>query len=148
MKLLFLFLCLTSISFGQMGLGTLKGTVVDGNNEPLPFTRIIVYSLGENRSFMAGVESDFDGKFLISSLSVGVYDIELTNMSFVMDTLIIENVEILPETITFLDSVEMTQTIRYHSGCLCIPEYPNEVRLNIDPFGRSTIIDPEDIRRH
>lgn len=130
-----------------MGLGTLKGTVVDGNDEVVPFVKVVVYSSESlNEGIKAGGYSDFDGKFLISNLSPGIYEVELTNMSFGMDTLRLSNVEIHPDMITSLDTVEviMSEVIIDCPG----PWRPSEIKRSMDPFGRSITIEREDIRRH
>lgn len=62
-------------AFAQTGLGSIKGTVKDKESgEPLPFVKILVMQNGQQKGFAA---TDFDGKFLVSSLPPGEYDVEI-----------------------------------------------------------------------
>ncbi len=146
MKVFLFFLLFWQVNFAQSQIGTLQGVVVDENHEPLPFVKVIVYSSDEKQSFISGVESDFDGRFNIRNLAPGVYDVQLSDYAFGLDTIRIENVKIQLDQITMLDTVEMTQ-IEF-TDCICLPYYPSEVKRSMDPFGRSIKIESEDIKRH
>lgn len=74
---LFLAILLLSVSsgFAQTGTGSIKGTVLDkSTGEPLPFVKVVAFQGGQQKGFAA---TDFDGKFLISSLSPGEYAVEV-----------------------------------------------------------------------
>lgn len=145
MKVLLFCLFLTPFSFGQIGLGEIKGTVFDNDGEPAIFVKVLVVNSDDtNRTIVSGTESDFDGKFYIRSIQPGQYD--LTFYSIDHDTLTVEGVVVKLEQITFLDELKMhrIEQIDYDFG-LDVPYTPR--RTIEDPFGRSTIIDPEDIRR-
>ncbi len=76
LKLLCAILLLSaSFGFAQTGTGTIKGSVVDeSTGEPLPFVKVVVLQNGQQQGFAA---TDFDGKFLVSSLSPGEYAVEV-----------------------------------------------------------------------
>lgn len=76
LKFLCAMLLLTgSFGFAQTGVGSIKGTVKDAKSgEPLPFVKVVAFQAGQQKSFAA---TDFDGKYLISSLPPGEYDIEV-----------------------------------------------------------------------
>ena len=64
-----------SFGFAQTGTGSVKGTVTDkSTGEPLPFVKVVAFQAGQQKGFAA---TDFDGKFLISSLAPGEYAIEV-----------------------------------------------------------------------
>lgn len=68
-----LILC-TGFAFAQTGSGSIKGTIKDKESgEPLPFVKVVVMQNGQQKGFAS---TDFDGKFLISSLAPGEYDVE------------------------------------------------------------------------
>lgn len=62
-------------AFAQTGTGTIKGTVTDkATGEPLPFVKVIVYQADQQKG---AAQTDIFGKFQISSLQPGQYDIEM-----------------------------------------------------------------------
>ncbi|MGV6860486.1 MAG: carboxypeptidase-like regulatory domain-containing protein [Putridiphycobacter sp.] len=68
---------LLSVSFAnaQTGRGTIKGSVVDKEtSEAMPFVKVVVYQNGTQKGYAA---TDFSGKFIISSLEPGKYDVEV-----------------------------------------------------------------------
>lgn len=65
------FLCLPA--FSQVGSGTLQGTITDSQTgEPLPFVNVVVFSNGTQS---AGVNTDFDGKYVVKPIDPGTYDV-------------------------------------------------------------------------
>ena len=69
------FLLSAGFAFSQTGMGTIKGTVTDKESgDALPFVKVIVFQNDQQKGFAA---TDFDGKFLISSLTPGEYDVEV-----------------------------------------------------------------------
>ena len=68
------FLLSAGFAFAQTGTGSIKGTVTDKiTGEVLPFVKVIVYQGDQQKGFAS---TDFNGDFLISSLSPGDYDVE------------------------------------------------------------------------
>jgi hypothetical protein len=76
LKLLFAVLTLSvGSAFAQTGTGTIKGEVIDGETgEALPFVKVIASQGGTQQGT---AKTDFDGKFTISSLTPGEYDVEV-----------------------------------------------------------------------
>lgn len=67
------------IAFAQSG-GTIKGKMIDkSNNEPLPFANIVVFKGG---SQVAGTMTDMDGKYTISALTPGTYEIQASYVGY------------------------------------------------------------------
>ena len=148
MKTIFLFLLLTLGHFvhGQSGMGTIQGTLIDENSEFVPFGRVMVYS-GEpsSETFVAGGQSDFDGNFRTNSVIAGDYNLVIIDYVSGMDTLYIDNVIVTADAITFMEEIEMKRDRSNHAK---IPRVPSPIiKIEHDPFGRSTIIESEDIRR-
>ena len=142
---LFLFL-LFQIQTVQSQTGEAKGTVVDQNNESVPFARIMLFTSDDEATFVAGLETDFEGKFRLTGINPGTYDVQLSDYAFGHDTLRLVGIDIHADQIRMLDSIEMKQTIDYQGGCICLP--PNyQVKRNMDPFGRSVRIESEDMIR-
>ncbi|NVK63562.1 MAG: carboxypeptidase regulatory-like domain-containing protein [Flavobacteriales bacterium] len=143
MKLLFLFIFFAQFSHGQMHYGTIRGKVMDKNGEPGMFVKIVaVDSKDSSQNFVAGCQSDFDGYFQLNALKAGEYDLIFSSSEH--DTLIVEDVLVQLERITFVDSVTMNNVEFDCSNC--VPMEPIR-RTFEDPFGRFTTIQPEDIRR-
>ncbi len=68
-----------SLAIAQSG-GTVKGKIIDKeNNEPLPFASVVLKKGG---SQIAGVTTDFDGKFSFPALTPGKYDLEATYVGY------------------------------------------------------------------
>ena len=67
------------VAFAQSG-GTIKGKMIDkSNNEPLPFANIVVFKGG---SQVAGTMTDMDGKYTISALAPGSYEIQASYLGY------------------------------------------------------------------
>lgn len=151
MKVFFFFLLISPFSFGQIGLGSIYGTVVDDVHQiPLPFAKVCVYASGDQSGpIIAGTETDFDGRFQLNSINPGVYDLEITDFVSGYDTLRLEDIRVSPESITRLVHIEMTSSeIIWCDFCFGygIP-VGTLYSLELDPFGRSITIKSEDIRR-
>lgn len=145
MKILLFFLLISPLSFAQTEAGSLQGTVVDHDGQFLPLVRVSVYTSGTDfREIRAGVETDFDGNFRIVGLAPGRYDIELKDVAFSMDTFRLTGIDIHPEQITSLGTVELEMKDQEFSWCCCI----TLPVVQLDPFGRSITINKEDIRRN
>lgn len=60
--------------------GTIKGKMIDKtNNEPLPFANIVVFKGGAQ---VAGTMTDMDGKYTISALAPGTYEIQASYVGY------------------------------------------------------------------
>lgn len=103
--LLVSFLLTMSYSFGQTGLGSIKGTVTDEDTkEPIPFAKVI---LKQNGIVKGGANTDFDGRFQINSVAAGSYDVEVRNETEGYQPLSLEGVIVASEKITFLDDLKI-----------------------------------------
>ena len=72
------FILITTLSFSQ---SVITGTVIDGEfNDPLPFANVILKNAA-NESFIEGITTDFDGKFLFEVVD-GTYLIELSYVGY------------------------------------------------------------------
>lgn len=143
MKGLLFFLFLSTISFGQNGLGELKGTVIDENDLLVPLVRVLVFTKENTNSEIKGSAiTDLDGNFRISNLSPGIYDIEFSDIVSEIDTLRLANIEIQADRITFLDNVTIKR--KEFIGCY-LEKWPSRT-FYLDPFGGPTVITSENIR--
>ena len=106
LNLLFVCICLTvSYGFSQSGLGTVKGTVMDGDTkQPLEFGKVV---LVQNGSVKGGANTDMDGKFQINSISPGEYDVEVRYDGY--QTAVTTGVIVSAEKITFLDNLSISK---------------------------------------
>ena len=147
MKVLVFFLLVSQFTFGQFGLGTIHGAIVDEDCEMIPWMRVQVYSNDDKSVINDETESDFNGRFMINGLPVGTYNLVLTSDEE-FDTLSIANVQVESDRITFLGEIKMS-TNKSFLGAR-IPEIiPAPVQRGFeDPFGRFTIIKEEDLRKH
>ncbi len=60
--------------------GTIKGKMIDkSTNEPLPFANIVVFKGGAQ---VAGTMTDMDGKYTVSALSPGTYEIQASYVGY------------------------------------------------------------------
>jgi hypothetical protein len=75
--ILSIFLFSTQFVHSQTGLGSIKGSIIDGDSkQALPFCKVILF---QNGSVKGGATTDFDGKFQINSVAAGSYDVEIRN---------------------------------------------------------------------
>lgn len=92
-------------SYGQTGLGTIRGSIVDKESkEPIPNT---VVAVKQNGQLKGNALTDFDGKFLINSLAPGQYDVEFSNPGEGYQARAIKGVVVTSDHITFLDNEEL-----------------------------------------
>src|SRR5690606_26264703 len=65
---------LFTVSFAYaQSQGTIKGKMLDKETgEPLPFANVVVMKGGQQ---VAGAQTDFDGKFTVTGLGAGTYDL-------------------------------------------------------------------------
>lgn len=146
MKVLVFFLLVSQFSFGQFGLGTIHGTLINDDGEFTPFIRVRAYSNDDKSVIKDETESDFDGRFMINGLPEGTYNLVLSSDEE-FDTLSISNVQVESDRVTFLGEIKVS-TNKSFLGAR-IPEIIPPVQRGFeDPFGRFTIIKEEDLRKH
>lgn len=94
-----------SYGFSQSGLGSIRGTVTDGNSEePIAFAKV---KISLNGSVKGGATTDFDGKFQINSVDPGSYDVEVSSQEG-HQPIKLTGVIVSSDQITFLDDLKMT----------------------------------------
>ncbi|MES2799111.1 MAG: carboxypeptidase regulatory-like domain-containing protein [Bacteroidota bacterium] len=97
----------SSYGFSQTGLGTIKGTVTDGDSkELLPFCDVVLIQSGNVK---AGAKTDFDGEFQINAVSAGVYDVEVRNSAEGYQPTQLTGVVVSADKITFLDKLTISK---------------------------------------
>ncbi len=93
--------------FSQTGMGSIKGTIKDGDTkQPIAFAKVVLFQGGSVRG---GSTSDFDGKFQINSINAGVYDIEVRNESEGYQPTSLTGVIVSSDNITFLDNLTIAK---------------------------------------
>lgn len=100
---------LLTVSYGytQSGLGSVKGTVKDGDTkQPIPFAKVLLIQSGNVKG---GATTDFDGKFQINSVGAGEYDVEVRNEGEGYQPSSLTGVIISADKITFLDNLTITK---------------------------------------
>ena len=96
-----------SYAYSQTGLGTLKGTVTDGDNkQPVAFSKVLLLQGGNVRG---GATTDFDGKFQINSIAAGTYDVEVRNEAEGYQPFRQTGVILSSDKITFLDDLVISK---------------------------------------
>ncbi|MCE2713472.1 MAG: carboxypeptidase regulatory-like domain-containing protein [Cryomorphaceae bacterium] len=96
-----------SYGFSQTGLGTIKGTVTDGDTkQPIAFCKVVLFQSGNVKG---GATTDFDGKFQINSISAGSYDVEVRNEAEGYQPFRQTGVIVSSDNITFLDDLVLTK---------------------------------------
>lgn len=94
-------------SFSQSGLGTIRGSVIDGDTkEPVAYAKVLLL---QNGTVKGGANTDDDGKFQINSISPGSYDVEVRNEGDGYQPSSLTGVIVNAERITFLDNFEISK---------------------------------------
>ena len=94
-------LLISSTGLAQVGSGTLKGTVTDGDlGDPLPFASVVVFLNGNQ---VSGTNTDFDGKYTIKPIAPGTYDVLLSFVGYQPKK--ITGVKITANKIQFVNAV-------------------------------------------
>lgn len=92
-------------TFGQSGLGELKGNVIDAKTKaPIEYSKVLIY---QNGNLKGGANTDEDGGFHITSLAPGSYDVEVKNEGEGYQAIRLNGVIISGDRITFLNSGEL-----------------------------------------
>jgi hypothetical protein len=93
--------------YAQTGLGTIRGTVKDGDTkQPIPFCKVVLI---QNGNIKAGANTDFDGKFQINAVSAGEYDVEVRNETEGYQPSARTGVLVSSDRITFLDDLTISK---------------------------------------
>jgi hypothetical protein len=102
LNLLIVSVLLTTVyGFSQGGLGTIRGSVKDEKTKaPIFGSRVL---LKQNGNIKGGANTDFDGKFQITSLTPGEYDVEIRNEGEGYQPTVLTGVVVSSDKITFLD---------------------------------------------
>ncbi len=96
--LLVALICAT-VSYAQVGSGTLKGKIVDkGTGEPLPFVNVAIY---KGDKAIKGTTSDFDGNYTIDPIEPGSYDVQASFVGYTPTK--VTGVVVRSNVITFQD---------------------------------------------
>ena len=104
--LLVSFLVTVTSAYAQVGLGSLKGSVIDADTkEPIPFCKVL---LTLNGRVKAGANTDFGGKFQINSVAAGSYDVLIKNETEGFKSISQTGVIISSEKITFIFFIAKT----------------------------------------
>jgi Carboxypeptidase regulatory-like domain len=110
-----LLLCATFFMFSSLSANaqtTLSGTVRDTETgEPLFAANVVILQDGK---IIAGTETDFDGKFTITSLAEGVYDIRSSYTG--MEEVLLKKMPIKMGKTNFVN-IEMEGNIVCHYPC-------------------------------
>lgn len=94
-------------SFSQSGLGTIRGSVVDGDTrEPIAFAKVLLLQDG---TVKGGANTDDEGKFQINSIAPGSYDVEVRNEGDGYQPTALTGVIVNAEKITFLENMEISK---------------------------------------
>lgn len=105
--LLVSFLFTATYSFSQSGLGTIRGSVVDGETgEPVPFSKVL---LKQDGTIKGGANTDDEGKFQINSIAPGSYNVEVSNPGEGYQPTSLTGVIVNADKITFLDKTEISK---------------------------------------
>jgi len=101
LKKLTFFISVLFITFSALGqsVGTIKGKMLDKTTgEPLPFANIVAMKGGIQ---VTGTQTDFDGKYTLTALPPGEYNVQATYVGY--QPIKIEGVIVSAEKITFID---------------------------------------------
>lgn len=94
-----------SVSYAQVGQGTIKGKMVDkSNGEPLPFANVVVLKGGAQ---VAGTMTDFDGKYTIPALTPGKYTLQATYVGY--QPIKVDNIIVNSGKITIVPDIKAGQ---------------------------------------
>ncbi len=107
-KLTLLFVgVLLTVSYGytQSGLGSIKGIVTDSDTKtPVAYAQVVIKQDG---TIKGGANTDEDGKFQISSISPGAYDVLVRNEIEGYQPQELQGVIVSSDQITFLDDLNI-----------------------------------------
>ena len=77
-RLLYLFLAVLISGAAIAQTGEIQGKVVDENGDGIPFANVAIFNGGV---LVTGASTDFDGKYSVSALTPGRYDVEASYQS-------------------------------------------------------------------
>ncbi len=131
-------------SFGQGGLGTIRGTVTDvETKEPIPFCKV---TLKKGDAVVTNAQTDFDGKFQMNSIEVGTYDVEVANTDEGYKSSKLVNVVISSNQIRFLDDLTLAKSATSDLEEFVVTAYKIPL-INKDGGASGATVSREDIAR-
>lgn len=95
--LTFLFIVCPTLMVAQQNMGSIKGQITNSLNEPIAFANI---TLLNSEEAIIRTTSDFDGLFVLEPIPPGAYTLKYSMIGY--DTLLIKELEVLANEITFL----------------------------------------------
>ena len=123
----------------QQGSGTLSGRVLDIDGAEISFANII---LRQNGHIITGGTSDADGSFTIKPISIGYYDVEVSNIGYKtmnLKGINIQNGKITYQTYTLEDDISLLNTVQ-------ILEYKNPL-ISADKTSQRATINSKDLQK-
>jgi len=121
----------------QVVHGTLKGKIVDEDQNTIPAAKLVLEGQGVKMQMVA----DFDGGFKFSALTPGKYTLKTWSMG--MDTTSMSNIEIKPESITMLGDVGlrvsslMGKTFEFVYEPPLVDSEPSKIQIGIGDIKHS-----------
>jgi hypothetical protein len=108
--------------------GTIKGTIIDEKTkEPIPFASVVIEKEG---TLIAGGYSDIDGKYVINSITPGMYDLKVMEITHYINH--IKDIVIKSDYVIYKDFVLKEKLTLTHIDY--IPNYIGKIPLiSIDP---------------
>ena len=108
--------------------GTLQGTIIDQEGEPLPYATVLVF---KGDYFVNGARTYEGGTYKVFSLEAGLYEVKV---KFLNSEQQVEGVSIVSDEITFLDvSMEIIHEIRCCG--MIVPFQPPLFEKDPEPSG-------------
>ncbi len=92
------------VALSSFGQGSIKGKVLDESGEPIPFVKVVLY---QNGNLSSGASTDFDGKYKISNITPGSYDLEVKYVGY--QTYRIEGVIVKGSQLLPLDDIVLVE---------------------------------------
>lgn len=120
-------LFLSTLLYAQTG--AIEGTVVNSEDEVIPFANIVVETGVSN----TGVAADFNGHFRLKPLEPGLYNIKISSLGFTPH--IITGINVNNDKITFLGKINLKKDAEMIEG---------EVTVSAS---KESVIDPENTSR-
>lgn len=116
-----------------VGPNTLEGTVSSkANSELLPFVNVVLF---QNGNMIRGTQSDFDGRYQISNLRSGKYELRMSYFGY--ETSTISDITIEDSTTKFVD-IKLVENSPIRCGvvisCCCYYIVPAPIEQPVDLF--------------
>ena len=94
--------------------GEIQGKVINGKGEGIPFANVVVY---KNGVLETGATTDFDGKYSISALEPGTYDVEASYVGLKqrLTNIVVSNGIVFLPDFTLSDQILETVVVKYQA---------------------------------